>query len=108
MDGMRGQRTHGNATCRLSYSQAIPAHMRGGIREITSIYVSESFRGCGDASALMKEVCNEADDNAIVLMLIPKPFDHGLDQLQLIAWYARHGFIQIQDNPILMARQPYG
>lgn len=105
---MRGNRSHGAASLKLSYSQAIPVHMRGGIREITSVYTPEADRGKGEASALLKQVCEEADRAGIVLILIPKPFDAGLDELQLIAWYARHGFTQIQNNPTLMARQAHG
>jgi GNAT superfamily N-acetyltransferase len=106
--GMRGVYTNGAASLLLSYSMAVPAHMRGRIREITNLYTDEPGRGKGDASALLKQVCEDADDNGIVLMLIPKPYDKGLDELQLIAWYARHGFTQIQNNPTLMARQPHG
>lgn len=105
---MRGNRNHGGASLKLGYSMAIPAHMRGGIREITNVYTSEAKRGHGDASKLLKQVCDEADKERIVLMLIPKPFDDGLDELRLMAWYSRHGFMAIQDKPMLMARQPNG
>jgi GNAT superfamily N-acetyltransferase len=107
--GMRGEYTHGAASLRLSYSMAMPAHMRGGIREVTNVYTLESERGKGSASALLKQVCDEADESGIVLILLPKQNDAtGLDDLRLIAWYERNGFISIQDNPILMARQAHG
>jgi GNAT superfamily N-acetyltransferase len=108
MDGMRGNRNHGGAALKLSYCTAVPPNMRGGIREITNIYTLESKRGQGDASRLLKEVCDEADKERMVLVIMPEPFDKGLNELELIQWYARHGFIAIQNNPTLMARQANG
>jgi N-acetylglutamate synthase-like GNAT family acetyltransferase len=97
----------GPATCRVRRSLAIPAHMRDGVREITKLRVPAEARKQGWASSLLGKITAEADRKGIVLVLWPMPFDDGpLDQAQLIAWYSKHGFEQIQPLPVLMARQP--
>ena len=105
MDGMIGNRTYGDSTLRLTMSKAIPKDMQPGIREITSLYTSESSRGKGKASILLRKVCKEADNAGIVLLITPKPFDNGLDQAELEQFYSRHGFTKIQDTAVMMARQ---
>ena len=57
----------------------------------------EANRDKGYASLLMQKVCNEADNNSIVLMLTP---NEGLDD-----FYKSFGFKHIQFIPVkLMAR----
>ena len=107
-DGMIGSRTYGDSTLRLTMSKAVPKEIQPGIREITSLYTSESSRGKGKASELLRKVCKEADNVGIVLLIVPKPFDDGLDQDALEQFYSRHGFTKIQDEPIMMARQNGG
>lgn len=103
---MRGNRSHGSAGLKLSYSQGVPSHLRGGIREITNLYTAADSRGKGDASKLLQDVCNEADHERLVLILMPIPFDKvdALSELNLIEWYAKFGFTIIQDKPTMMAR----
>ena len=100
-----GQHTNGKSALKITYPIGLPGHMRKNIREVTSLYTGNKFRGKGYASKLLQEVCISADKHAIVLLIAPKPFDNGLDQEQLISFYSRHGFVKIQDNPVLMARQ---
>lgn len=99
MDGI-GQRSHGTASLMLSLTDALPTHMRGGIRELTGLHTPETDRGQGLASMLMQKVCAEADRNKLVLLLTPA---EGLD-----GFYQQFGFIAIQQNPTLMARQTNG
>ena len=112
MDGdvtMLGYRTYGPANLLLSFPLGVPPHMRAGIRELSQLSVLEPDRGQGHASKLLDAVCAEADKSRKVLLLMPSAYEAGgLDDLALIAWYRRHGFIVIQRNPILMARQPRG
>jgi predicted GNAT family acetyltransferase len=102
-----GIRQHGPATLRLGFNTSVPAHMRGGLLEVTHVFTPEQHRGKGYASLLMQKVCSEADEAGKVLLLMPKPYDEGgLDREALIAWYALFGFNAIQTSPVLMARKP--
>lgn len=89
----------GNASVRVGYPQIIAPNQRGHARELTEFFVSEEYRGKGEGSALLKEVCEQADQGKLMLIMIA-------DSLRLASFYARHGFIAIQANPILMARTP--
>ena len=88
---------HGASSCRLKYSPAIPAHLRGHMLEIMSIHTPESERGKGSASAMLIRVCNQATRDGKALMLMP-------DTPELARWYERFGFKTVQESPLLMAR----
>lgn len=64
-------------------------------------------RGAGHASAVLDRICALADRYGVSLELIPQPlgFD-GLDRRQLIAWYARRGFVPRYDDHLV--RPPRG
>lgn len=89
----------GNASLHIGYPQIVSEDMKDFSREITELFVPEKFRGKGEASELLKEVCNEADDKQILLILIA-------DTKRLALFYSKFGFEAIQQNPILMARCP--
>lgn len=90
----------GNASLHIGYPQIIPGNLRGFAREITELFVPEEHRGKGEASELLKEVCNEADDKQLLLVLIA-------DTDRLALFYGRFGFEVIQVEPvILMNRLP--
>lgn len=101
--------THGHATCKLGYSQAIPAHLRGNMLEISSLEVPAEHQNKGHARDLIAEICQNADNDRMCLMVMVEPFGAGLDQVALADWYARRfGFFSIQDSPaLLMVRMPY-
>ena len=83
--------------------------MREQTREITRLACSRYEQGKGAATRLLEQVCDEADEAGITLVLWPRPYgdDIALSQSQLIDWYARRfGFIQVQPEPPLMARMP--
>lgn len=99
----------GAATCRVRRTNAVPVHMREGIREVAALEVPAREQGKGYATTLMHKVCREADAAGVVLLLWPQPFgDHiAMSRDQLADWYARSfGFQVIQDEPVLMARMP--
>lgn len=108
MDGMKpGTRQHGPATLKLSFNTTVPAHLRGGLLEVTHVHTPEQHRKQGYASLLMQKVCAEADDAGKVLLLMPKPYDDWkMGRDELIEWYARFGFKSIQASPVIMARRP--
>lgn len=99
----------GAASCRVRRTNAVPATMREGIREVANLEVPASEQGKGCATTLMHSVCREADKDGIVLVLWPQPFGDNIamSRGQLIDWYARtFGFQVIQPEPVLMARMP--
>ncbi len=102
MDGMKtGKRQRGAASLNVGYSQAIPAHMRGKVLEVSHVHTDEVHRGKGQATQLLMDVCDEADTDDVVLMLMPN------GEAWLVDWYEKFGFVEIQEYPLLMARPPY-
>lgn len=95
-----GTLTLGNASLHVGYSGIIEPHQRGLVREITEFFVPEEHRGNGEGTALLDDVCSQADINGLMLIIIA-------DTPRLQSFYARHGFMTIQDEPvILMMRMP--
>lgn len=97
-----GPRLYKQASLRIAIPD-VPEEMRPKLREIVSLQSED--RGKGHAKALMHQVCAEADRGNVTLMLTAKPFGEGMTQEQLEKFYGSHGFIRIQDEPPLMARQ---
>lgn len=101
MDGMKlGKRQLGAATCQLGPCDALPATLRDVI-EVSAVHTDEWHRRKGIANRLMDQICEEADNESKVLLLLPdgEPWLH--------EWYKTHGFIVIQPSPMIMARPPY-
>lgn len=103
-----GPRLLGEARLTIGECKALPAHMRVSTRELSALEVPAESRKSGQASALMHEVCQEADDTGITLVIFVQPFGQfDLSRTQLAEWYAkRFGFVPIQSDPLLMARIP--
>lgn len=102
MDGMKtGKRQRGAASLNIGYSQAIPSPMRGKVLELSDLHTDELHRKKGQAHQLMLDVCQEADESQVVLILMPD------GEEWLIDWYEKFGFVEIQECPLLMARPPY-
>jgi GNAT superfamily N-acetyltransferase len=101
-----GVRQHGPATLKLSFNTTVPAHLRGGLLEVSHVFTPEQHRNQGYASMLIQKVCSEADEAGKVLLLMPKGYDTmPLDQAALIDWYSRYGFEPIQASPVVLARR---
>ena len=95
-----GQRRHEGTSLELSVSEALPRHL-ACIIEISKLQTPKLLRRMGLATDLLLQVCDEADAEGVVLMLMPE----GEDWLE--QWYARFGFATIQTEPVvLMARPP--
>lgn len=103
-----GLRSHEAASLQVRISMALPKHLRERTREITKLHTPAAEQGNGYATELVKQVCDEADQAGITLVLWPRPYgnDIALSQAMLCDWYARFGFRMIQPEPILMARAP--
>lgn len=76
--------------------------MRARVRELTNFEVPEAQRGHGIGTALLQRTVEEADKNAMILMLMP---DEGNDRL--FGFYERFGFRLTQSDPPLMLRAPH-
>lgn len=99
-----GLRTHKGASLRIAEPDCLPAHMRPHMRELLSVASANPRKG--HASALMHQVCQEADDARTTLLLTVAPFAEGMTTEQLQKWYERFGFVVIQTEPaLMMARQ---
>ena len=90
----------GDASLHIGYSQVIEPSQRGFVREITEFFVPEPQRGKGQGTALLTDVCEQANQHKLMLIIIA-------DNARLQSFYVRHDFITIQDEPvILMMRNP--
>lgn len=76
----------------------------GKLQELVGLHTDPEHRRQGYATELMKQVCDAADVERVVLVLRPEPFGDGLQDL--VPFYARFGFSVIQKKPVLMARMP--
>lgn len=101
-----GPRGYHSARLTIALPVGVPEHMRGGMRELMSLEVPAEDRRQGLATTLMERTASEADGAGIVLFIHVQPFDEGLTLDQLEAFYAKFGFVVIQERPRLMARQP--
>lgn len=56
--------------------------------------ISTIDRGKGDASKVLKMICDIADKYNVVIRMKPEPYGtkKGLNKGQLVSWYKRHGF----------------
>lgn len=100
-----GKRTEGAASLKVSYSQAVPAHLRGKVRELSGVLVDQASRKHGAASELMRKTMLEADLNGLALLVVVEPFDdEPMNETALRHWYQRQGFNEIQQKPCVMVR----
>jgi N-acetylglutamate synthase-like GNAT family acetyltransferase len=81
-------------------STAVPVKMRRDIRELHNLFVPEADRGNGYGAQLLHDVCREADEHKLTLLLAVDA-----DKIEsMVPWYTRWGFQPIQAKPLLMAR----
>lgn len=99
-----GLRTHKQASLRVAIAQSLPVEMWETTREIIGVQSDAPRKGY--ATALLHQVCAEADRARIVLFLQVRPFAEGMSEEQLTKFYARFGFTVIQAEPCLMSRVP--
>jgi ribosomal protein S18 acetylase RimI-like enzyme len=71
---------------------------------ITRINTPRQYRGEGHASALLRQVCEDADRERATIYLEVLPTG-GLNAEKLRAWYGRHGFTRL-GHPLVMRRLP--
>lgn len=101
---------HKHYSNKHSSAEVVDAKIKGapGLMQVIRVWTDVRQRRSGSASALMDEICADADAESKVLMLYPKAFG-SCDRPPvdtLIEWYGSFGFSIIQENPTLMARMP--
>lgn len=103
-----GIRKFGAATCKVGRTVQLPVHMRDRVLEVSALFCPVEQRGQGFACELMHQVCQEADQVGMLLLIHVQPFgEPDMGRTQLATWYATHfGFGPIQPEPLLMARAP--
>lgn len=101
-----GERSYEGSKCMVSFCEALPAHMRKDIREISHLQTLPEFRHKGHATELMKYICKDADIRKIILVLMVEPFDdEPLSQEQLAEWYGKFGFQPLPNgDKVMLAR----
>lgn len=99
-----GLRDFKQATLRIAVAEGLPKEMREQTREIVSVHSANPRKG--HATLLMHQVCSEADRAGIVLILQPSKFDDGMDDEKLKKWYGRFGFVEIQQEPVVLMARP--
>ena len=101
-----GPRHHGAASARIRLCPGLDPKLQDSTRELCDLSTPQEHQGRGHASALLRDVCREADEAGVMLVLFVDPFGAGLSAGDLAAWYGRHGFAEIQAEPVrMMARQ---
>lgn len=95
--------THELATARVTL-------WNDGVAYISGVYSRK--RGQGHASQVMKDICEMADTNGLILQLDVSSYgpdnQYKLTDEQLQEWYSKFGFGVVPDGglPILMERLP--
>lgn len=103
----------GPARLEISLYGPVRPKLRSGVREITGVWCAPAERRRGHASALLREVCTDADEAGITLVLMPEAFGEGyggpfMSDESLAAWYARgFGFFTLQPSPLILMRMPH-
>lgn len=67
---------------------------------ITRVNVPERYRGQGHGSALLRQVCDDADRERVVLILEVSSYGD-MDNEQLRRWYYRYWFRQVAGRYML-------
>lgn len=100
-----GMRVHKSASLRVAIPMGLPEDMHDQVREIIDVQSRNQRKGF--ATKLLRNVCTEADVEALTLLVQVQGFADGMSNDQLCKWYSRFGFVKFQDEPcVLMARSP--
>jgi hypothetical protein len=104
-----GLRQHKSASVRIGLPDLpleASASVRQSVRELVDLKSGNQRKG--HATALLHQVCDEADEGANVLMLmVSQPEEAELSNERLVKWYSRFGFKPTKDgldSPIVMIR----
>lgn len=79
-----------------------PGHYHPEFHYIARVNVPSGFRRAGVGTALMAEMCRDADAERATMILAPLPYPGQTDPMTretLICWYERFGFVIVDDGP---------
>jgi GNAT superfamily N-acetyltransferase len=75
------------------------------LRWLSKLYVAPEHRKQGYATKLLQKVIKDAQDAQLALMIEVNPFgDFDMDAETLETFYKKHGFIRLQDKPLLLIK----
>lgn len=110
MDGLRpGTIELNGASLDLSYPSIVPPEERNNVLEISNLLTQYANRRQNRASALLQDVCEQADHEGKCLLVLVGAFDTGgPSNEQLTEWYtSKFGFTALQLDPQpLLIRMP--
>jgi GNAT superfamily N-acetyltransferase len=95
-----------HATCDIEPFNEKGFDLNNSIKWIKNLHVPAEYRKQGYASRLLLQLGKEADAAQICLILECRPYEDNINETDLEAFYKRHGFITIQQDPKLMSRVP--
>lgn len=96
---MLGKREFEGASCLIRMMADMPMQLRDTVRLVHDLKTDKGMRGKGQGTKLLNQVCEEADKEGKVLILMP-------DSDKLEKWYHGFNFERTQDKPVIMVRQP--
>lgn len=107
---MIGERKNEHSRLELEEAINLPIGMREFVRMVRDVETDAEHLRQGWATKLLTEVCKEADEAKLSLMLEPNGYGEMGDR-DLMRWYYKHfRFITVQtktkDMPCLMIRTP--
>lgn len=97
----------GNASCNISAIEqaGVSASILNKCKSLSHVYVPIEFRRKGEATKLLTKITKDADEAQISLLCNPKPDDDtDISLHNLVNFYKRFGFIELQKEPLLMVR----
>lgn len=101
---MKSHYSNEHSSAEVQPNRCLPPEM-AEVMEVLKVTTDLAHRKQGHASAVVREIVRDADKTGTVLILQPRPYGT-IGLINLRGWYERFGFMQIQANPVLMARQP--
>lgn len=101
-------RLNEGSSLRIEVPTGYPEEIQAMARELIELRTEPDKRNQGYASSLLAQVCEEADEAGIALLVHCQPEDCTTDSKRLQSFYARHGFAVFQKSPLLMCRTPNG
>lgn len=107
MDGVSNLRMNEGASCEVQVPIAFGDEVQQKCRELTNLKTEPDKRGQGFAKKLLEQVCQEADNAKMALIIYCKPEEEGIVSTRLQKFYAKFGFVVFQTSPCLMVR-PHG
>jgi GNAT superfamily N-acetyltransferase len=75
------------------------------VRLLSHVHTDPEHRKQGYATKLLEDITKQADEAIITLITEPKAYDDS-DFTDLKPFYEKHGFIEIQAEPLIMMRSP--